>query len=132
LHSVGCYLSQVCSAARVVQVCLSGCGHRGDGLCNLCADVQISLKDERKLEYALEAMRGPSPFVNEEKLEPSVEEALLWQSSRSAQEVIAEREAMICSLERAGALMWETGAAVGWSEGCDSDIAKVCLSVRKR
>jgi hypothetical protein len=94
------------------------------------SDAQIASKDERKLEYATDAVRGPSPFVDDSKLDPSVEEALLWQASKSAQEVIAEREAMICSLERAGALMWETGAAAGWSEGCDSDIAKVCLSVR--
>ena len=90
------------------------------------AGAQISSKDERKLEYALEAVRGPSPFEDISVLEPAVEAALLWQSKRSAQQVISERESMICSLERADALMRESGAAASWFDGCNAGIAKVC------
>ena len=90
------------------------------------AGAQISSKDERKLEYALDAVRGPSPFEDIAELEPAVEAALLWQSKRSAQQVISERESMICSLERADALMRESGAAANWFNGCNAEIAKVC------
>ena len=89
------------------------------------AGAQISSKDERKLEYALDAVRGPSPFEDIAELEPAVDAALLWQSKRSAQQVMSERESMISSLERADALMRESGAAESWFNGCNSDIAKV-------
>ena len=90
------------------------------------ADAQISLKDERKFQYALDAVRGPSPFVDSSVLEPAVKDALIWQSQKAAQQVIAEREAMVSSLEEADALMRKSGAAASWYDGYNSDIAQVC------
>jgi hypothetical protein len=82
-------------------------------------------KDERKLDYALDAVRGPSPFVNDVVLEVAVDEALEWQASKTAEQVMDERENMICALERADKLMRESGAVSDWFDGCDKDIAKV-------
>ena len=74
----------------------------------------MSEKDERKLEYALAAGPAPSPFVNNVALEVAVEAALGWQAQKSAQQVMDERESMICALERAAKLMRESGAALCW------------------
>ena len=90
----------------------------------------VTVADERKLQYALAAVRAPSPFVNKVELEVAIDEAWEWQAQKTAQQVMDERENMVVALERADKLMRESGAVAGWFDGCHPDIAQVlCLLV---
>ena len=87
----------------------------------------MSADDERKLDYTREAVGGVNPFAAESPLDAVVEEVFPWLAARNAEQIMAEREAMLVALEKAAKLMRCSGAGDKWFEGCDPRIRKVCL-----
>ena len=55
--------------------------------------------------------------------------ALRWQASRTAGEVISQRESVIRQLEAAGEAMWKRGICQEWLSGADPQVARVSSTV---
>ena len=56
-------------------------------------------------------------------------QALQWQASRTAEQVIAEREAMISALEEANTRMWESGVGDRWLSEAPRSVRNVAEGV---
>jgi hypothetical protein len=56
-------------------------------------------------------------------------QATEWIAARNAQEIIAEREAMIAGLEEANQQMWRSGLCQQWFEGADEAVRAVTKGV---
>ena len=65
--------------------------------------------DRRKENYAWAECDGPDPFICHEQFDKEIIEAIEWQASRSAEQVMREREEMITKLESANEMMRKTG-----------------------
>lgn len=94
-----------------------------------CLLLHLGESDIKKWNYAVEALHGNDPFQEEHVVEDRIREALLWQASRTAEDVIAEREDMICALEKANAAMWQSGRASEWYRDCHPDVVEVSKTV---
>ena len=57
-------------------------------------------EDVAKLQFSLNAVLMPDPFGCEGKIGDDVSAAIEWHAQRSPAQVIAEREAVICDIER--------------------------------
>ena len=90
----------------------------------------FALADEiPMLEFALNAMDEPDPFDVETVLPASVSDAIMWSAKRSAVSVIAEREAIICGLEKRAMFLRNKGYCQSWLAGADSDIKVMSSTV---
>ena len=77
------------------------------------ADVGKMKKDDvRKKEYARSECAGIDPFVAPVGVEEDVKAAIWWQASRTAVEIMNEREEVIVQLELANHKIKESGAHV--------------------
>ena len=87
-------------------------------------------KDAHKLVFTLAALRRrDDPFLSSFVVPADVAAAIEWQSSRSAAEVMHEREKVMCEIEALGAQFWQNGTVGKWYQGCDEAIAKVSATV---
>ena len=93
------------------------------------ASRRLSEDSARKLSHMQDAVGASYQFVDAALVDDLSAEALQWQGQRTAQQVIEEREAFTCALERAGAAMWASGVAGDWYAQADPCVQRVSEGV---
>ena len=122
------------------RVC-SGCGF-------MYKMAALAAKEDRMLEFVLNALDTPDPFLHEVRshgfhlsmccgcaclcqvdVTADVADALAWQAARSPEQVMQERERVVAALESRGAQLWKEGKVDEWFKGCDPRVRRVAQTV---
>ena len=102
----------------------------------LCAGEAIvapSSKDDAcpKLAFMKKALACPvrDCDLGSGTLHIDLEHALDWQDSYSPEDIIAQRELIISSIESLGERLWQDGSVDRWFAGCDFIVRRVSATV---
>ena len=99
-----CYrCMSICVSSRLMKVCMVHVA----GAAN-----DLPKGDWRKRQYACAECNEPDAFVEDQPLGDLLIESMRWQSSRTAKQVMLEREEMITQLEQADKTMRESGSLI--------------------
>ena len=92
------------------------------------------------------ALKAPSPFLKQTRLDQDLQQAIEWIAARSATQVLhlccgmlcfawaqrqvkQEREQVISAIEEAGQELWKSGAVANWYADADRQVAAVSRTV---
>ena len=64
--------------------------------------------DVQKLDFTIKALAMDDPFVSIPVVHADIRECLDWQKSRSADEIMKDRELMTQQIESSGCKLWES------------------------
>ena len=90
----------------------------------------ISPESTQKLAFLSAALEQGWPDTTEELLNDDVSQCLLWVASRSEDQIIADRESIICKIEQRGNHLLTSGAVEKWFEGSDSYVRTASKTVK--
>ena len=72
-------------------------------------------KDMQKVNFTLAALRRvDDPLTSRVVLHEDGIAAIEWQSARLADEIMHDRERIVCEIEALGARLWKDGIVASW------------------
>ena len=95
-----------------------------------CMCVAGEMKDDvQKLEFTEKALMMKDPFAHELSMHEDIGECLAWQTCRSAEEIMHEREVATKLIEETGQSFWQSGQCAEWFKGADPTVAHIAREV---
>ena len=85
--------------------------------------------DVQKLEFTVKALMMKDPFAHELAMHEDIRECLAWQTGKSAEEIMREREVATQHIEEKGRLFWQSGKCAEWFKGADPLVAHIAREV---
>ena len=85
--------------------------------------------DVQKLEFTLEALKMRDPFAHELSMHEDIGQCLAWQTGKSADEIMHDRELATQRIEAKGQRMWQSGRCAEWFKGVDPRVAHISREV---
>ena len=95
-----------------------------------CMCVAGEMKDDvQKLEFTEKALMMKDPFAHELSMHEDIRECLAWQTGKSAEEIMHEREVATLHVEQKGQLFLQSGKCAEWFKGADPIVAHIAREV---
>ena len=94
----------------------------------MCASGEMK-DDVQKLQFTIEALKMQDPFANDLAMHDDIWNCLEWQKSRTAGEIVSEREKATKAIESMGAMFRRNGSCDKWLSGADAGVAHIAKDV---
>jgi hypothetical protein len=85
--------------------------------------------DVQKLEFTVKALVMTDPFAHELSMHEDIRECLVWQTGKTAEEIMHEREVATLHIEQKGQSFWQSGKCAEWFKGADPIVAHIAREV---